>query len=94
VSISVDDPAQKDGPVREFLQSQDADFEALILDVEVVDEFMAAVSESWTGAIPAAFLYDREGALIQFLQGPGASDEAERAVRALLDEEAPDPAHG
>lgn len=94
VSISVDDPSQKDGPVRKFLQSQGADFETLILDVEVIDDFMAAVSESWTGEIPAVFLYDREGSLIQSFRGPGASDEAERAVRALLTEEAPEPAQG
>jgi thiol-disulfide isomerase/thioredoxin len=89
VSVSVDDPQEKDGPVREFLQEQNAAFDTLILDVEVIDDFMAAVSESWMGQVPAVFLYDRDGALRAMFFGADAMEEVERAVRAMLDETPP-----
>jgi thiol-disulfide isomerase/thioredoxin len=84
VSISVDDPAEKDGKVRRFLGQHRPGFETLILDVPVIDDFMAAVDADWTGAVPAVFLYDRRGALRHAFFGVTPAEEIEQTAKTLL----------
>jgi len=83
LSVSVDAIEEKDGKVRKFLQTYGGGFETYILDVQVFDDFIAAVNEKWMGQIPAMFLYDRTGKLRREFYGVGEVDEVERAIRSM-----------
>ena len=45
---------------------------------------MNSINPRWGGGIPATFLYDREGRLVESWQGVTTFEEFERAVMPLL----------
>ncbi len=48
-------------------------------------EFITAIQEAWTGALPATFLYSQNGSLVDFWQGTPVGYEAlkERVLKVL-----------
>lgn len=48
------------------------------------EEFVAVVNPRWNGAIPASFLYARDGRQIGQLSGGATREQFEAAIRSLL----------
>jgi thiol-disulfide isomerase/thioredoxin len=48
------------------------------------EEFINGVNPKWSGAIPADFLYDREGYPMITMIGEHSREEIEKAIRAVL----------
>jgi thiol-disulfide isomerase/thioredoxin len=48
------------------------------------EEFINGVNPKWSGAIPADFLYDREGFPMVTMIGEHSREEIEKAIRAVL----------
>jgi thiol-disulfide isomerase/thioredoxin len=48
------------------------------------EEFINGVNRKWSGAIPADFLYDREGYPMITMIGEHSREEIEKAIRAVL----------
>ena len=71
-----------DSDVIPFLRRFDARFPAYLLDVEDPTPVMASVDPSWTGTLPATFVYDRKGAMKK--RYIGHSPDLEAQVKSLL----------
>ena len=82
VLVSVDLKQTLEKHVRPFLEQQHVDFPSLLLDVDDPDRVMHAIDPKWKGAIPASFLYDKDGKLVRRVLG--TSDTLDKAVGALL----------
>ena len=83
VAISMDEP-ESVAAIEQFLQSQGAPFGSYRHSFRDFGAFVDAVNPRWGGAIPASFLYDREGKPVASWQGATPFEEFERAVKPLL----------
>ncbi len=84
ITVSADEPEEKQQAL-EFLRRHGVPEPAFIKDVEDDDAFINAVNPDWSGALPALFLYDRNGKLAKTWIGETEIAEIEKAVRSLLD---------
>jgi thiol-disulfide isomerase/thioredoxin len=83
VGISLDD----DGEitlVRYFLKKNQPVFVNYRKRPGKEEQFINAVNPTWSGAIPATFLYARDGRELGHLVGEHSRDDFETAIRALL----------
>ncbi|MGB5289027.1 MAG: TlpA disulfide reductase family protein, partial [Ignavibacteriaceae bacterium] len=85
VGISVDDTEILDSKVIPFLQNQNAGFENYILKVIEPEDFINLLSKEWNGAIPATFIYDKNGTQKKILIGKQSYESFEQAVKNLIE---------
>ena len=85
MEISVDDPEILNSYVIPFLKNQNAEFENYILKVVEPEDFINLLDKNWSGAIPATFLYDREGNQSDVLIGMQSYESFEQAVQEATD---------
>ena len=75
---------ESDLPVAaEFLKEQHVPWQTYIktgIDFEFIETF----HQQWSGALPATFVYDREGNLRAFWEGITSYDELENTVNTML----------
>ncbi len=83
ISVSVDLAQGIDSHVRPFLDQQHATFATLLLDVDDPTAVMHTLDPEWSGAIPAGFLYDKDGKLVQHFFG-ASGKQIDQAINALL----------
>jgi thiol-disulfide isomerase/thioredoxin len=83
VAISMDEPGSVRG-IEDFLNAQGAEFGSYRHHFHDFAALVDSINPRWGGGIPATFVYDREGRLIQSWEGPTSFAEFERAVRPLL----------
>ena len=87
VLVSLDDPSDIAGAVPEFLaEARATAFPSYLLNADDSDAAINLVDPTWSGELPATFLYDRSGALVFKHKGrvkPAQLRAAlERALRA------------
>lgn len=85
ISVSVDLPQGIDSHVRPFLDQQHATFATLLIDVDDPTAVMHTLNPRWSGAIPADFLYDKDGKLVQHFFG-ASGKQIDEAISALVRE--------
>ena len=83
ITVSADEPEEKAGAL-EFLERHNVPAPAYLKSVDDDDNFINAIDPNWSGALPALFLYDRNGNLVRSFIGETEMDALERAIRALL----------
>lgn len=64
VAVSLDDIADIKTLVPQFLKEMKATMPVVLLNVNDPEPAIHAVDEKWDGALPATFLYDREGKVV------------------------------
>jgi thiol-disulfide isomerase/thioredoxin len=69
VAISVDYPDEAESKVLPFLQAHQVEFPVYIADIKNQDNFINALDTSWSGAVPATFIFDNHGVQKAFLLG-------------------------
>jgi thiol-disulfide isomerase/thioredoxin len=70
VTISLDDLADKDTLVPQFLTEMKAEMPSYLLFTDGKDEAaMAVVSKDWTGALPFTILFNQKGIILYSRQG-------------------------
>jgi len=67
-----------------FLQSQRAKFGSYRQHFKDFEALVNSINPRWGGAIPATFVYDREGRLVDSWEGATTYRELEGAVKPLL----------
>lgn len=67
-----------------FLQKYDVPGRAYLKSVDDDDAFIDAIDSKWSGALPALFLYDRNGKLARKFIGETDVDVLTKAIEALL----------
>jgi thiol-disulfide isomerase/thioredoxin len=86
VAISMDMASALETGVIPFLKARGATFPSYIRDgsVENDEEFINTIDREWSGALPATFVYDREGRLAKRIIGPTSFGQLREVVTPLL----------
>lgn len=80
VTVSCDEPEQK-AQALTFIRQKGAHEPYLIRQADDPDKFAAAIDPKWDGALPALFIYDRNGRQAQSFVG----DTSIKVVQAAVD---------
>jgi thiol-disulfide isomerase/thioredoxin len=64
VSVSLDEVSDIKTAVPKFLKSMDARMNVVLLNVKDPEPAIHAVDATWDGALPATYLYDRDGKVV------------------------------
>ncbi|MBS0654557.1 MAG: TlpA family protein disulfide reductase [Verrucomicrobia bacterium] len=80
--VSNDDASQLDA-VKKFLTECGADFPTYI-KAEKDDAFINQVDPKWSGALPATFIYDSSGRLIDYWEGAKSYEDFETKITPFL----------
>jgi len=83
VTISADEPEQE-GAAVEFLKKSGVTGAAYLRRAKDDDKFINSVDAKWSGALPALFLYDRQGKLVKSFVGETELSVIEAAIRKIL----------
>ena len=83
VFFSMDEKDQIE-QVRKFLQDQKVDFETFIRSGGDFEALVNFIDPDWIGAIPATFVFDRQGKKVKSFVGGQKYEEFEKAVMPLL----------
>lgn len=84
VAVSLDQASALEKEVAPFLQAQGTPFATYIKSPGGDDEFINAVDPSWSGALPATFVYDRTGRLARGIHGRTSLEELRGTALPLL----------
>lgn len=82
VMVSADEPEDEAEALKVLVKSG-APMPAYIKRTGDDDAFIRAVDPAWSGAVPALFLYDREGRKVRSFVGERDLSEVEAAIRKL-----------
>jgi thiol-disulfide isomerase/thioredoxin len=82
VLVSVDFP-EKEAEARQFLAAHGAPPPGYIQSGDVMN-FINTLNPSWSGAIPASFVYDAGGHLVAFHEGMASYDQFRHMVAPVL----------
>jgi thiol-disulfide isomerase/thioredoxin len=82
--VSLDRIRSRDTHVRPFLARMGVDFETYLKKQGNDEAFINALSDQWSGALPATFIVDRSGKLQHLLVGEQTLDDLRRLVIPLL----------
>ena len=83
VTISADEPEQ-DARAAKVLEQAGAPKPAYRKDAKKDEDFINSLDREWSGALPALFLYDRNGQRVRSFIGEADIGAVEKAIRALL----------
>jgi len=83
VTISCDEPEQEDGAA-DFIRHTAAPQPAYVKRPKNDEQFIDSIDPEWSGALPALFLYDRQGRLVKSFIGETDMAALEAALKPLL----------
>lgn len=84
VAISLDSESDLDKKVKQFVKKNNVNFKVLLLKESDVYPLLDWINDEWRGAIPATFIYDKNGNQISFLLGLQTYSQFETAINKLL----------
>ena len=68
-AISVDYPDEVDSKILPFLVSQHVPFKVYVANIKKDEDFINELNPSWSGAVPATFIFDAKGKQRAFMFG-------------------------
>jgi thiol-disulfide isomerase/thioredoxin len=84
VFISLDVQSEIDTKVKEFLLNNNVDFVTYWNNFPREDDFLNYIGNEWDGAIPATFIYDKNGNLVSNFIGKKTYEYFKRQIEPLL----------
>ena len=85
IGISVDDVDDLDSKVIPFLKKQNSEFNNYLLKIVEPEDFINLLNKNWGGAIPATFLYNKNGKQEKVLIGKQNYELFEKIVKEVID---------
>jgi len=85
IGISADEVKDLDEKVIPFLKNKNAQFENYLIKVVEPEDFINLLDPDWSGAIPATFIYDKNGKQAEVLIGKQSYEEFENAIKRVID---------
>jgi thiol-disulfide isomerase/thioredoxin len=83
IGISVDLPDQIDSAVKPFLISQNVNFLNYIQNFKDPAQLIDLLNKNWRGAVPATFIYDRDGNQQAFLLGKHSFEDFKTTIESI-----------
>jgi thiol-disulfide isomerase/thioredoxin len=84
ILVSIDEPEDIDTKTAPFLKAQGVNFRTYIKKTRDDEVFINSVDKKWTGAIPATFIYDKNGVLVKRLIAQQNFETFAETLRTLL----------
>ncbi len=84
IAISVDYPDEVGSKVIPFIDKNNVTFPVYISGFNKDEELIELLNKNWNGALPASFIYDKEGVQIKFLEGKHSYDSFSSILKALF----------
>jgi len=84
IGISADDVDELSSKVIPFLKKQNAQFENYLIKVTEPEDFIDLLNADWSGAIPATFIYDKNGKQTEVLIGNQSYEEFENSIKKVI----------
>jgi len=84
IGISADEVEDLDEKVIPFLKNQKAQFENYLIKVAEPEDFIDLLNKDWSGAIPATFIYDKNGKQTEVLIGKQNYEEFENSIIKVI----------
>jgi thiol-disulfide isomerase/thioredoxin len=85
IFISLDVPEDIETKVRTFLKKNNVDFITYYNNFRNPEEIINYIDEKWTGAIPATYIYNRDGLLVTSIVGSLKYEQFEKELLKILD---------
>jgi len=85
IGISADEVEDIDEKVIPFLKKQNAQFQNYLIKVSDPEDFINALNNDWSGALPATFIYDKAGNQKKMLIGKQSYEQFEQAIIKVID---------
>ncbi|MCK9410338.1 MAG: TlpA disulfide reductase family protein [Bacteriovoracaceae bacterium] len=79
-AISVDFPDEIDSKVTPFVKKMKTPFPVFVADFPSQDAFINSFDKEWGGAVPATFIYDKNGVQQKYLLGKQRYDQLKKAI--------------
>ena len=86
IGISVDYPHEIESKIIPFLKIQQANFPNFVQNFKKPEELIDLFNEKWRGAVPATFIYDKNGHQRTFMLGKRTLKEFKSAIEAIRSE--------
>jgi thiol-disulfide isomerase/thioredoxin len=83
ITVSADEPEQQQAAA-DFLAKSSISGAAYLRRAQDDDKFISSIEPKWSGALPALFLYDRQGKLVKSFLGETEIATLEAAIQKLL----------
>jgi thiol-disulfide isomerase/thioredoxin len=84
VFVSIDEPEDIGSKVLPFLKAQGVVLRTYIKRTKDDEAFINAIDVKWSGAIPATFIYNTDGTLVQRLVAQQSFEKFAEAIQPLL----------
>ena len=84
VGISIDYPDEMETKIYPFLRDVQLSFTNYVNAEKDAEKFINFLSGEWSGAIPATFIYDPNGKLVDFLVGKKSFEEFEKVMLSYI----------
>ena len=84
VGVSLDYADERESKVIPFIEKNNVPFKIYLAHFDSQEEFIDSVQKSWSGAIPATFIYDRNGRQKFILIGEQTFERFKAAVDTVL----------
>jgi len=84
IFVSLDEKEEINTTVKNFLKTHNVDFTSYYYNFPTPDEFLNYIGNNWDGAIPATFIYDREGNLASNFIGKKDYEQFRNLIEPLL----------
>ena len=83
IGISIDYPEEVNTKIIPFLKSQNIVFTCYVNGFEKDEELINTLDENWNGALPATFIYDKNGNRVSFLEGKKSYEEFKKEIEKV-----------
>jgi len=83
IGISVDLKDHIESMVIPFLHSQNVNFQNYVQNFKEPADLINLLNENWRGAVPATFIYDKEGIQQSFLLGMHSFEEFQLEIESI-----------
>lgn len=84
ILVSADDIEKADSTVPRMLHKLGVDFPTYIDNDSTDEAFITGMNPDWSGALPASFLYDRDGKFVEMMVGGKSYETFEKVIKKIL----------
>jgi len=84
VLVSVDDKADKDGALKDYIKSVGIDFTIYYDAFKKQEDIVTNIDGNWAGEIPKTYIYDSEGKQVKILTGSQSYETFENEIKKLI----------
>jgi thiol-disulfide isomerase/thioredoxin len=85
VAISVDFKEDIENKIIPFLKKNKVEFPVYINGFKKDDQLINYFSKDWNGAIPATFIYDKNGKQVKYIEGKHSFESFSSIIQKLID---------